>query len=251
MKKIALVFLLVLFCFSSNAQKISVYKNDVLVSTYINSSDENYQVVVTGENYFSGDEKTHEVVDLGLSVKWATCNLGASNCYESGNYYAWGELSPKDFYYSTNYKYCNCSDNAKWCYDDSHYTKYNSQDNITVLEAEDDAATVIYGSGFRMPTQAEYQELINNCTWTYDSVNKGCIATASNGNCIFFPASGYLDGTDFCNLGVDGYYWTSTLSTWSVDNAYDFHFGSGFYDAGTLNFYGRARGRTIRAVLDL
>ena len=164
-----------------------------------------------------------EAVDLGLSVKWASYNVGATKPEEYGDYFAWGETEPKNTYYWwTTYKWCNGS------YDS--LTKYNnssSNDNKSEFKDngyEDDAARQALGGKWRMPTDAEWTELRTKCTWTwtpdYNGTGvKGEIVTATNGNgnSIFLPAAGYReekDGQDkLTNEGDEGCYWSSTLYT--------------------------------------
>ena len=142
-------------------------------------------------------------IDLGLSVKWATCNLGADVPEEYGDYYAWGETSTKKIYSHENYKfYCGKSDS---------YSKYNVTDGLTTLKPEDDAATVSLGEPWRMPTNTEATELRLMCNWFWTSINgtTGYRLTGPNGNSIFMPCCGQysiaLDLNDFAK------YWTSSL----------------------------------------
>ena len=230
MKKIFFLIAIALGCvFSAQAQVIKVYNNGALVNTYTNGGDNNYKVVVSKGNYFPGDGKTHEVVDLGLSVKWATCNVGAETADDAGCYFSWGETSPKDIYNSTTDKYCSCPDGKTSCYDASHYTKYNSTDGKTVLDPEDDAATVNWGSSSRMPTKEEFQELLDKCTWIWDSSpsHKGYLVASSNGKSIFLPASGCRNGSDLYGRGTYGYYWSSTLNSSHRDGACSLYVGRG------------------------
>ena len=136
---------------------------------------------------------TKEAVDLGLSVKWATCNLGATTPKEYGNYYAWGEVSPKSNYGEDNYTF---------------------SDRPDVLPAANDAASQNWGDNWRMPTIDEWQELIDKCTWTWTTNGaKGYEVKASNGNTIFLPAAGYYYGEELLNAGSRGSYWSSSLDT--------------------------------------
>ncbi len=208
MKKIFFLLAFVLGCVSSQAQVIKVYENGTLVNTYTNGGDKSYKVVVSKG---PGDVKTHEVVDLGLSVKWATCNVGAETAYDTGDYFAWGETSSKSNYSWDTYKYGT--------YD--NLTRYNSTDGNTVLKPEDDAATVNWGTGYRMPTQEEFEELVNKCTWNWDSAHNGYLVAGSNGNSIFLPASGFHHGSDLNLLGSNGFYWSSTLFASDRNIAYD------------------------------
>ncbi|MDY4512770.1 MAG: hypothetical protein SPE10_04900, partial [Paludibacteraceae bacterium] len=111
----------------------------------------------------------HEYVDLGLSVKWATCNVGASKPEEYGNYYAWGETTTKSTYNWSTYKWCNGSKTTLTKYNTS--SSYGTVDNKTVLELADDAARANWGGAWRMPTDAEWTELRENCTWTWITKN--------------------------------------------------------------------------------
>lgn len=135
-----------------------------------------------------------EAVDLGLSVKWASCNVGAERPEEYGDYFAWGEVSPKD-----SYTEGNCSTYGKSMTDISGNPQY-------------DAATANWGGAWRMPTASEQQELLNNCTWEWTSLNgiNGQRVTGSNGNSIFLPAAGYRYGTSSYYVGSYGYYSSST-----------------------------------------
>lgn len=140
-----------------------------------------------------------EYVDLGLSVKWATRNLGAEDKDASrlGNYYAWGETSPKKEYTPDNYKYCKKEalwgryGLTKYC-SDPHNGYDDFVDNKTSLDPEDDAAIAVRGKEWRMPTMEEYKELIDNCTWEWgkDSYNNvGYKVIGKTGYYVFFPAA--------------------------------------------------------------
>ncbi len=158
------------------------------------------------------DENGHEYVDLGLSVKWATCNVGADSPEDYGDYFAWGETSPKSTYDWSTYKWC------KGAYD--NLTKYNTKsgfgtvDNKNQLDLSDDAARANWGGSWRMPTHNELTELRENCSWTWTTQNgvKGYKVTSkTNGNSIFLPAAGYRDSSSLYNAGSYGYYWSSSL----------------------------------------
>lgn len=146
-----------------------------------------------------------DYVDLGLSVKWASCNLGASTPAGKGGYYAWGETSTKTEYSEKNYAYYK---------EGSGYT--NIGENIAGTQY--DAATVNLGKDWRMPTQDEVQELCDKCTFTYGEVNgvKGYYATGKNGNSIFLPCYGYKTGT-WDRSEDQGYFWTGSINN---DNSY-------------------------------
>ena len=187
----------------------------------------------------SGVVDNHEYVDLGLSVKWATCNVGATSVCDYGNYYAWGETEPR-------------IDGApyKWTYDQDHdkYSKYNTTDLKTVLDAEDDAATVNWGEGWRMPTNEELTELILGCSWEWTNNYKnsgisGQIGTSKkNGNIIFLPAAGTNNGY---RVGETGDYWSS-----SSKNTYAFNMGfySTYFNYNDI-VSNRPIGNSVRAVV--
>ena len=173
---------------------------------------------------------SYEAVDLGLSVKWATFNVGATKPEEYGGYYAWGETDEKENYDWSTYKWCNGSSTTmtKYCTSSS----YGTVDNKTVLDPEDDVAHVKWGSSWRMPTKAEQDELRTNCTWTWTTQNgvKGYKVTGTNGNSIFLPAAGNRNGPYLFDSGSYGYYWSSSLYEGYSYIAYFLNFNSGFYD---------------------
>jgi len=212
----------------------------------------------------------HANVDLGLSVKWATMNIGATevagtkvnvntkqlDCY--GEYYAWGETSLKDNYTSSSFF-------------DSSYSKYNSKNKI--LAADDDVATVKWGGVWRMPTQTEISELKNNCYWEwtqgyngtsvkgfiiykvksdsdkgkiqkYNSTPPTLVGTYSlSDNHIFLPAAGYYEGVVVKSGSIYGSYWSRSLST--NEKAYYFYFNN---TNVSLSEEDRYYGQSVRAV---
>ena len=166
-----------------------------------------------------GFENGHEWVDLGLSVKWATCNVGATTPEEYGVYFAWGEVEPKTTYNWSTYKYGTDEDQlTKYC-NDSSRGKDGFMDNKTVLDPEDDAATANWGGAWRMPTDAEFSELINNCTWTWTTQNSvnGHKVTGPNGNSIFLPVAGLMHVDTLDYAGSLGFYWCSLLDGYPLD----------------------------------
>ena len=187
---------------------------------------------------------SHEYVDLGLSVKWATCNVGAVSQEENGDYFAWGELEPKSEYTKENYKYYNK--------DKKTYVDIGKD----ISGTEYDVAHVKWGGDWRMPTKAEQDELRNNCDWEWTSVNgiNGYQVTGPNGNSIFLPATGYRIGTDIGGCGSEGYYWSSEFEysvSWLYgdDFSYCLSFNDGdYYDSEHINY--RNYGFTIRPVTD-
>lgn len=203
------------------------------------------KVTVTGGS--SGDS-SEEVVDLGLpsGLKWRGWNVGASKPEEYGNYYAWAETSPKSSYSSSNYKY-KATD-----YGDGMivYAKYDPTpihgDGKTVLEAEDDAATVNLGNGWRTPTFNEFKELRENCTWAWTTRNgvNGMLVTGPNGKSIFLPGGGWYANTTLTGKTTYGSYWTATGSG---DIAHAVDFANDYVDKAVL---ARSDGRSVRPVKD-
>ena len=178
-------------------------------------------------------------VDLGLSVKWATTNLGANTPAESGDYYAWGEVSSKSTFYWENYKWGNGGNlNLKKYVNDN---SYGYVDNRSRLAREDDAAVCILGGKWRMPTKEEIEELHKNTNWTFAKlgVMNGYVITSKlNGKCIFLPMVGMQKWSDgIACFNSSGFYWSSDLyrnpmdawrlcfsnsSNFSVENCYRF-----------------------------
>ena len=160
----------------------------------------------------------HEYVDLGLpsGLKWATCNVGATSPNEFGSYYAWGETAPKDTFTVATYSWNKDTYNNLTKYNTNRH--YGAIDNLKILTADDDAATVNWGVSWRTPTLEEFSELIDGCTWewtsNYNGTNySGQIGTSKvNGNTIFLPAAGERVSTKTDERHIKGYYWTSTLN---------------------------------------
>lgn len=220
--------------------------------TILYKMDEGTPAYVTFEKPITGTENGHVWVDLGLSVKWATCNVGASKPEEYGGYYAWGETKVKDYYDWSTYKWCNGSVNTltKYCTN----SKYGTVDNKTTLEKADDAATANWGNSWRMPTYAEWEELHNNTTltWTNDYEGtgiKGFILTSTKegheGASIFLPAAGYRDD-DALNYVGTGCYWSSSLYENTLYRGRYLNFGAGNFD--TWRYDNRCAGQSVRPV---
>ncbi len=177
---------------------------------------------------------------------WATCNVGANSPEEYGDYFAWGETEPKTTYNWETYKWCTGTQNilTKYCNNSS----YGTVDNKTELELADDAATANWGASWRMPTQAQLQELVNNCTSTWTTRNgvKGRLVTGPNGNSLFLPAAGYLYNSGLNSAGSYGYCRSRTLYSSTPLTAYYIQFYSGSFGIwGSIN---RGAGFTVRAV---
>ena len=196
---------------------------------------------------FITEELPEGAVDLGLSVLWANCNVGAESPEEYGGYYAWGETEEKTYYSWKTYKWCNGNYGSltKYC----TYSSYGRVDNKTTLDPEDDVAHVQWGGNWRMPTNAERDELRTECDWEWTSVNgvSGYLITGPSGNSIFLPAAGYRDGGVVDYRGARGYYWSATLYSLGSDCAYYLNFLDDRYGGG-----GRYRdfGHTVRPVTE-
>lgn len=176
-------------------------------------------------------EIVYEAIDLGLSVKWASCNVGANAPEEYGDYFAWGEISPKSRY------------------SDNNSVTYGKAMSDISGNAQYDAARANWGGNWRMPTRAEQDELFNECTWEWTTLNgvNGYRVTGPNGNSIFLPATGYRDGTSLVDEGSYGNYWSSTPSGSGSDYARSLEFDSNDY---FWNNYYRYGGYSVRPVLE-
>lgn len=202
----------------------------------------------------------HEYVDLGLpsGLKWASMHIGATAPEDYGDFFAWGDTQGHvpanyDFQWS-NYILCGSSETTmnKYCND----SNYGVVDNKTVLDPEDDAAHVIWGGNWRMPTNEELTELRTNCTWTWEKLNGVMVfkgQSTNNDNCIFFPCGGMANG-----WGISGSYnsfncWSSTVV---YDESYEAHtFGGNAFNGANRIQIGNFRleryiGLPIRPVCD-
>ena len=191
-------------------------------------------------------------IDLGLpsGTLWATRNVGATNPEDFGDYFAWGETIPKNYYEWETYKW--------GYYEDEFYlilTKYNtdsdygSVDGKTELDPEDDAAYVNWGPSWRMPGKEQIKELCNTCSWQWSELNGvfGQLVTGPNGSTLFLPAAGYIleDYSALASMG--GYYWSRTLDSSYPDYAYYLVFGWNNWECRNFGFR-RPIGYTVRAV---
>ena len=161
----------------------------------------------------SGTAQTEssELVDLGLSVKWATCNIGASSPQDPGEYFAWGEIRTKSEYTWATYDFSREAN--------TDMKKYNGTDNLQAADAEEDIVHVRYGGNWRMPTLNELNELRNNCTWQEIKENDVLVAykivSKTNYNYIYLPVTGYKQGSELKDEHR-AHYWTGTRN----DNSY-------------------------------
>ncbi len=252
-------------CWSAKAHKVSSQLGDIFK---IDSEERCYGLSIRPICPSYGNANSHDFVNLGLSSGnlWATCNIGANVPEELGDRFSWGETSTKSDYSWDTYKHIS-SDGSGWEYinkyqnKDGHFeaawydTKYTKDKDggITTLEVADDVASQLWGDNWRMPTTAEWQELCNNTTqtWTDDYSGtgvKGCIFTSTKegymGVSFFLPSGGYYQGEHF-NSSVDCSYWSSSLSDFTVNYAYEF-----FCSPSQIRHYSSFRwyGHSIRPV---
>ena len=176
-------------------------------------------------------------VNLGLTsgALWADRNVGALSAEAYGNYYAWGEIAPKDSYSWDTYAWGP----------ETALTKYNYTDGRCGLLAADDVATVEFGEAWRIPTAYEWDELYNECTWTWDATKKGYNVVGKNGNSIFLPTGGGKPADEYTQPGDYGGYWTSSRYLYDETVAWSVGFYSDDYD-----YYDDSRylGFCIRAI---
>ena len=192
-----------------------------------------------------------EWVDLGLpsGLLWAKWNLGATKPEEYGNYYAWGETTPKKTYTWDTYLHCidgNSGEFTKYCYLPSYgYNEYT--DSLTVLQPIDDAATVVLGDGARIPTNEEWNELDSVCSkqWTSKHGVKGYKYKGPNGNTLFLPAGGYRWEDTLCDDGSRGLYWSSSLWMDYPERAWGYRFN---WLVAYRHYAYRCEGFSVRAV---
>ena len=198
-----------------------------------NSVGTAYGSVTTLKTTDDGTIAGIEYVDLGLSVKWAPFNIGATSPTECGDYFAWGEIETK-----------------------TEYTEANSLTHGIYMEdiggnPQYDAARAIWGSTWRLPSREEIEEIVAECTWEWTSVDgmNGCKITGPNGNHIFVPAAGCYIGAELKMLGQNGMYHSYKMCGDYVNFSYGFHFGEGS-DNYQLDWLYRAYGRSIRPVTE-
>lgn len=209
------------FAMGSVSASAQYYMNVV----FRNGDKEMYPVMDIDSVFISGKEPAHQYVDLGLSVKWASCNMGASAPEEYGDFYSWGETWPKDEYSWFTYSHGNGDESYR------KLIKYNTNklrgdvDNMTLLDLNDDAAFVKWGAPWHIPTMENIAELRTKCTWTWTTVNgvNGYRVTSKvkgyTDRSIFLPAAGIMQEQMLWDEGYRGCYWANSITNDSF-NAY-------------------------------
>lgn len=222
------------------------YMNSLPSMTFFD--EEKYHLTITD---ICPDNNHPHAIDLGLpsGTKWCCMNVGASSPEQYGGYYAWGETSEKSVYNEFTYSYFNWQDvdgDGNY-YDDDYYSIVNIGSDIAGTSY--DVAHVRMGGSWRMPSIAQQQELMENCTLTFTPQNEvyGILVTGNNGGQIFLPAAGLrLDSHLYCAVSY-GEYWSSSLSSYRAYLANYLYFYSG---TGSWNWSYRHRyyGLSVRAV---
>ena len=237
------------------------------VSAFSRHNVVNMGTVEETQTHVTWVRSTHDYVDLGLSVKWATCNVGATSPEGYGDYFAWGETSPKDYYDWSTYSFNPSGDG-------STFTKYTGSD-ASMLAPEDDAAAANWGGLWRMPTEAELTELFENCYWEWtedygntnsDNPVKGFIIykakdtndkgvkkykgdsntttvesyDTSTDNHIFLPAASGRSESELGSVGSSGLYWSASLNEDDTYTAWSMMFSTSnafVYDSSRFTRY--------------
>ena len=244
--------------------KVILYKTNGEILTDVTDNKSVVDFLASVMNFAPIEKKETKIsnsddllyVDLGLpsGLKWAKCNVGAEKETDYGDYFMWGSAEPNTTNECVwkNYKHG----------DGFNFSKYNTVlydiggtiDNKATLDIDDDAAAQIMGGDWRMPTEAEIQELIDNTDseWVEDfngsGVNGGKFTSKVNGNSIFIPASGYRSVSSFYHQGSYGYVWSSSLNASAPNFAWGLSFDSDGICADYYDF--RDYGHVVRGVMD-
>ncbi|MBR1474227.1 MAG: hypothetical protein IJ613_01470 [Muribaculaceae bacterium] len=256
MKKltIAIAALMGLSTMTTEAQIFQIEKNDGSLIELEVSNIKEMRFKTDANPYDDKTPDNVEIVDLGLSVNWASVNLGAETVYEPGNLFAWAEIASKEWYSWSTYKYGASA---------ASLTKYNQSDALSRLQNEDDAAKNMWGGDWRMPTRAEFQELIDNCDIDYTATEGGYSGVrltskveGYEGASIFLPACGWIQDEYPTYDGQLSTYWTSECVNSATEISMpSFAFAAEFWIAGDyanscqINGTYRYLGRPVRAVV--
>lgn len=234
MKKLSLLLFSLFAVLSTSAQTVNIhFKNGTTINLHedlIESID--FSAVPAPPTFTAG-----EAVDLGLSVMWASCNLGAQSPSESGGYYSWGETSEKSKYYEKDYAYYNAST--------TEYTSIGEH----IAGTDYDAARVNLGGGWRMPTRDQFKELVDRCSWEWTQTEgiNGYNITGPNGNSIFLPAGGEKSYSDLDYNNKEGRYFTDT--EYDNERVYSLEFSSSSIYFSFIMFEHKFCGCPIRPII--
>ena len=237
MKKLILLACAAVLSITMQAQQIMVVEtkdntqNEFIVSSIrkvrFRSSDENPADPTA--NLSCPDERHPHLIDLGLpsGTRWSCCNVGATTPEDYGGYYAWGETVAKLYYDWDSYSYYDV------------VTEQCADIGNDIASTDYDVATAKWDNLWRMPSAEMFQELIDNCTWTWISQNDadGYLVTSSNGGAIFLPAAGGRVYEDIVLDGIEGDYWASTLYPEMENSASCVMFRSSFYVLQSAQFF--------------
>lgn len=228
--------------------KVNIILSDLSEKTlyyYVSFTEVNGIYCFSEIKEFNTEEFYYEAVDLGLSVKWAACNVGTTYPEGYGGYYAWGEVDEKEDYSWSSYKWCDGSHNAITKY----YETWSSPNYVGTLYIDDDVAYMKWGGSWRMPTADEMNELLNECTWKWTVLNNvnGYIILGPNGKSIFLPAAGYRKGLNSVDCGYNCYYWSATMFDMGNNGGWGL-----IPDSDNLWVHGveRCNGLPVRPVMD-
>lgn len=234
--------------------KKEIEKESIVVENDKTTNEESLQNTIASTKEGNKSQVTinangHEYVDLGLpsGTLWATCNVGATKPEEYGDYFAWGEVKPKDEYSRETYKWCDRKYDTlkKYC----RKSWYGRVDGKVVLEPKDDVARVRWGGEWRMPSSEEQNELKVNCIWEWvnqNGVGGYKVISKTNGKSIFLPTTGFRDDLGLNDAGSNGSYWSSSLYTNNSNFASYLSFDSSNVDSDEeLRYYGQS----VRPVL--
>lgn len=231
-------------------QHTKIYVPSNLVELYkVRANWSDYADRIFSIDDYADQKLIKEAVDLGLSISWASCNVGAFSPEEYGGYFAWGETEEKACYnWSTYFDSVNGNRES--------FKKYYKGGDKTVLDLEDDVANVEWGGSWRIPTDKEWQELMDNCSWEWmdneaNSTVSGWLVTGPNNNTIFLPAADSRYNTEGPVVGGHGLYWSSSLTLEDFSDYSEYVWCLYFDSSSFTRFYSnRDGGNSVRPVCD-
>lgn len=250
MKKNILTVLTTLFILSpASAQVLQIEKNngDLLE---LNVDEIKEMRFKKSQSFDDNTPENLQTIDMGLSVNWASLNVGAESPEEVGYYVSWGGVAPKEWYSWSYYEFGHSQ---------SAINKYSSSDGIETLQAEDDVATVSWGDNWRMPTNAEFEELISHSIIDFNAIENGVGGVRLTSTVpgyedasIFLPISGWKQDGITVNMGMVCSYWTSSLFSMFPQFAIaaEFWLSGDYASEPHINGTYRYLGHLVRAVTE-